>query len=228
MKPLLFAALATIASLEARTFTSADGSKTMEAELIAYRPSTDTVVIRMQGRSARSTVKASAFSKEDQAYFKEFLKEASKRDSLKISVKEESDTFKNEGGLYIYKKQKESFTVSVANRGEFDFEDLTAKYDIYLSKFDRAGKKTVEVVSGEASIDTIHSNLDDQFETKAVEVTVDCSTTSSCPKCQNQAASVKRERVLGLHVRIYDAEDELLTEYYSSNSVRAAAEKQGS
>ncbi|MGB1131154.1 MAG: hypothetical protein ACPG4K_13970, partial [Haloferula sp.] len=135
MKLLFFVALATIASLEARTFTSADGSKTMEAELIAYRPSTDTVVIRMQGRSARSTVKASAFSKEDQAYFKEFLKEASKRDSLKISVKEESDTFKNEGGLYIYKKQKESFTVSVANRGEFDFEDLTAKYDIYLSKF---------------------------------------------------------------------------------------------
>lgn len=227
-KVLAFALLALAASLDARTFTSADGSKTMEAELIAYRPSTDTVVIRMEGRSARTTVKASAFSKEDQVYFKEFLKEASKRESLNISVKDQSDSFEQEGGIYTYEKQKESFTVSVANRGEFEFEDLTAKYDIYVSKYDKAGKKVVEVVSGESSIDKIHRNLDEQFDTDGVEVTVDCSTSSSCPKCKTHAASVKRERVIGIHVRVYDSEDELLTEYYSSNSVRSAAEEHGS
>lgn len=228
MRIFIIALLAATISLEARTFTSADGSKTMEAELISYRPSTDTIVFRVKGKSARSTAKASAFSKKDQAYFQEFLKESTKRESLDISLKEESDSFKKEGGIYTYKKQKEHYTISVANRGDFDFEDLTAKYDIYVSKFDKNGKKAVEVVSGEASIESIHSNLDEQFETESVELTVDCTTSSSCPKCKTHASSVKRERVIGLHVRIYDAEDELLTEHYSSNSVRSAAEKKGS
>lgn len=225
MKLLIIAALATTLSLEARTFTSADGSKTMEAELIAYRPATDTIVFRAKGRDARATAKASAFSEEDQAYFKEFHKESSKRTALDISVKDKSESFEKEGGLYAYNKRKESFMVSIANRGDFDLEDLTAKYDIYVSKYDKAGKKVTEVVSGESSISTIHGNLDEQFETKPVEVTIDCSTSSSCPKCKAQAASVKRERVLGIHIRVFDGDDEMLTEDYSSNSVRAAAAK---
>jgi hypothetical protein len=182
----------------------------------------------MKGRSARTTSKATAFSKEDQAYFQEFLKESSKRESLDISLKEQSDSFKNEGDIYTYEKRKEHYTVSVANRGDFDFENLTAKYDIYVSKFNKDGDKIIEVVSGEASLESIHSNLDEQFDTKAVEITVDCSTSSSCPTCKTHAASVKRERVIGLHLRVYDAEDELLTDFYSSNSVRSAAEKKGS
>ena len=225
MRILILAILAATITMEARTFTSADGSKTMEAELISFRPSTDTVVFRTKGRSARSTSKASAFSKQDQAYFQEFLKQSTKRESLNISLKEQSDNFKTEGGIYSYKKKKEHYTVSIANRGDFDFEDLTAKYDIYVSKFDKSGKKVVEVVSGEASLESIYSNLDERFDTKSVEVTLDCSTSSSCPKCKTQASSVKRERVIGLHVRVYDAEDELLTDFYSSNSVRFAAEK---
>lgn len=223
---ILIASLTAVLPLGARTFTSSDGSKSMEAELISFRPSTGTIVFRHKGKNAHSTAKASAFSKDDQAYFKEFLKESAKSTSLNVTSKKQSEKFETGGGgIYNYEKKKESFVVSVGNRGDFNFEDLTAKYDIYLSKYDKAGNKVVEVVSGEESISEIQGQLDAQFNTKSVDVTIDCSTSESCPKCQAHASSVKRERVIGLRVRVYNEEDEILTEFYSSNTARSTAEK---
>ena len=223
---LLIASLTAVLPLSARTFTSSDGSKSMEAELISFRPSTDTIVFRHNGKNTHSTAKASAFSKDDQAYFKEFLKESAKSTSLNVTSEKESEKFETGGsGIYNYEKKKESFVVSVENRGDFNFEKLTAKYDIYVSKYDKAGNKVVEVVSGEESITEIHSQLDAQFNTKSVDVTIDCSTSESCPKCQAHASSVKRERVIGLRVRVYNEEDEMLTEFHSSSSARSTAEK---
>lgn len=208
----------------ARTFTSVDGQRTIEAELIDFRPSTDTVVFRYEGKRARQTAKASAFSAEDQKFFMEFLKEKTKRDALVVVAEEESDRVDDEGGIYTYERLNSFFRVSVRNRGEFDIENLRAEYDIFLTRYDSGGKSKPEVVSGEAQLGEVLSKLDETFETESVKITLDCETSSSCPKCERHAASVKRERVVGLRVRIYNEEGEQLTEFHSSNSVRKLGE----
>ena len=211
--------------IAARTLTSADGQRSIEAEVIDYRPSTDSVVFCFKGKSIRQTAKASAFSEEDRAYFLEFLKEKTMRDALRVSVSEEEDRLKEGGGIYTYARQESFFRVSLRNTGEFDFEALTARYDVFVQRFDGQGKKSIEVVSGEAAVEPIPSNLDAVFETRPVKITLDCKTSSSCPTCVKTASAVKRERVLGLRVRVYNSEDEQMTEFHSSNSVRAIADE---
>jgi hypothetical protein len=222
----LFLGIVSAASLTARTFTSAEGGKTIEAELIDYNPTSGKVVIRNEGSHRNVTVDADAFSAKDQAYFKEFLKEAAKRKSLGITVEKKSEKLeKTQGALYIYDRRNESFAISVNNSGPIEIEDLTVKYDIYVSSYDKEGKRVTNVVSGTRPIKTIAPNYSEEFETEAVQVTMGCVTTSSCPKCKTQAASVKAERVIGIHARILDSDGGLLTEFYSAGAVKTAAAK---
>lgn len=223
----LLLGLVSAVSLSARTLTSADGSKTLEAEIIDYNPATGKVVIRNEGSIRNTTVDATAFSADDQEYFKEFLKESAKRKSLEISADKESEKVdKDKGGLYIYDRRNEFFTVKVANSGAAEIEDLVAKFDIYVSKFDKEGKKVVDVVSGEEAINKMWANYTHEFTSPSVQVTVGCATTSSCPKCKAQAASVKSERVIGIHVRLHDRQsDDFLSEYFSSSAVKTAVDK---
>lgn len=224
-RPLL-AALAglIILPLSARTFTSADGTKTIEAELIDYRPASGTVVIRYEGRNTRHTVKADAFSEKDLEYFKQFLKEQTMRNSLRITTEEREERSKDEGEIYTYTRLSSHFTVAIRNAGDLTVEGLSAKYDIYVQRYDEEGSRQVEVVSGEQPLDPIPVNLNTLFETETVKLTVDCESNSSCPTCVGHAASVKRERILGLRVRLYNEEDEPMSEYHSSSSVRSIAE----
>lgn len=214
--------------LSARTFTSADGSRTMEAELFSYNPSNDTVVIQIDGQSSRTTTKASLFSEKDQDFFTEFLRKKEKFTALQVDSKVESESFESKRGIYIYDKKKEHFAVTIKNRGDFDLEGLDAKYDVYFYKFDKKGDKSVEILSGTESIKSIASKDDARFNTQSVEINIDCATTSSCPKCVKFAASVERERVIGIRVRIFDSGEELISEYHSSNSIRAIARKNDS
>lgn len=225
LSALLWACLLVSPSFS-RTFTSADGQRTIEAELIDFRPSTDTVVFRYKGKSVRQSAKASAFSTEDQEYFVEFLKEKTKRDALEVVVVEETERADDEGGIYTYERLRSFFRVSVRNRGDFGFEDLRAEYDVFLMRYDSKGKSRTEVISGEARLDEILPKLDGTFETESVEITLDCETSSSCPTCEKHASSVKRERVIGLRVRIYNSDGEQLTEFHSSNAVRKLGEEE--
>ena len=224
---ILLLGLISAATLSARTLTSSDGKKTMEAEVVDFNPDTGKVVIRNEGSIRNTIVDATAFSAKDQDYFKEFLKEATKRKSLKITAEkhsEKEDT--TQGGIYIYDKRKESFTVKVGNGGTTEIKGLVAKFDIYVSRYDKAGKKIVEVVSGEEPIDSIVGNYTHEFTGPTVQITTGCATTSSCPKCEQHAASVKSERVIGIYIRLLDGNGgDLLTEFYSSSSVKTAAEK---
>jgi hypothetical protein len=114
----------------------------------------------------------------------------------------------------------------VGNGGTTEIKGLVAKFDIYVSRYDKAGKKIVEVVSGEEPIDSIIGNYTHEFTSPTVQITTGCATTSSCPKCEQHAASVKSERVIGIYIRLLDGNGgDLLTEFYSSSSVKTAAEK---
>jgi hypothetical protein len=225
----LLLGLVSAVSLSARTLTSADGSKTIEAEIIDYNPTTGKVVICNEGSIRNTIVDATAFSADDQEYFREFLKEAGKRKSLKISADKNSEKVeKAKDSLYIYDKRNEFFTVKVSNGSPAEIEDLVAKFDIYVSKYDKEGKKIVDVVSGEEAISSIVANYTHEFTSPSVQVTVGCATTSSCPKCKTQAASVKSERVIGIHVRLLDRKSgDFLTEFFSSSAVKTAVGKKG-
>ncbi|MGB0292032.1 MAG: hypothetical protein ACPGIA_05570 [Luteolibacter sp.] len=222
MKLLLVGLIAaSCLQLSARTFTSADGSKTIDAELLNYNPSNGTIVIQIHGQGKRSTVKANLFSETDQEYFKEFLKESEKFKALKISTEDHTERREEDRGIYIYDRQKEHFTVSIHNTGNFDMGGLEAKYTIYYQKYDRDGKKLTESVSGAKSLAGIESQDSADFDTLPVDITIDCKTTSSCPKCVSHASTQKRERVVGIHIQIYNEEDQMLSEYHSSNTIRA-------
>ncbi len=223
---ILVVSLISAVSLSARTFTSADNSKTIEAEIIDYLPSSDRIVIRYEGSNRNVTVNASAFSAEDRAYFNEFLTEKTKRNYLKLSADDKSESIEQKvGSLYVYDKTKKSFNVRVSNRGSVEIEGLKAKYEIYVSRYDKEGGKVMDVVSGDSSIGKVWGGSSEEFESVSVEVTNGCVTTSSCPKCKTKAASVERERVLGIHVRLFDDSGALLTEFYSSNSVKSVVGK---
>lgn len=220
---LTCAALSCLPLLDARTFTSADGTKTVEAELIDYRPANGTVIIQYQGQNTRRTVNASAFSEADNEYFKEFLKEKIMRDSLRIQSSPIEERSQDGGDLYTYTRLNSQYRVSVRNAGKLTVDGLTAKYDIYVQRYDQDGGRKVEVESGVEMLDAIPVNLDAIFETKTVKVTLGCKTSSSCPTCVDQAESVERERILGLRVRLYNDKDELMSEYHSSTSLRSVA-----
>lgn len=209
--------------LAARTFTSADGTKTMEAKLISYNAAQGTVVIKLDGSHTHTNATADSFSKADQEYFVEHLKELEKHSAIQVDTDKESDSFKEASGQYTYGKKKEHFKVSLTNNGTYAFEDITAKYDIYFYKYDKAGKRSTQVVSGEESFKNLASNAKVEFETDPVEITTGCSSNSSCPKCVTKAASIDRERVIGIRVSVSSGE-ETLTQYYSANSVRSVGE----
>jgi hypothetical protein len=226
---VLLVGLISAISLSARTLTSADGKKTIEAEIIDYNPASGKVVIRNEGSTRNTTVDAKAFTQDDQDYFKEFLKDSAKRQSLRLSADKNSEKVKkdkDQTSLYIYDKRNESFTIKVANNSTAEIEDLVAKYDIYVSRYNKEGKKTMDVVSGEESIDKLWANYSHEFESASAEITVGCATTSSCPKCKTQAAAVQSERVIGIHVRLHDGKGgSLISEHFSSSAVKTAVGK---
>lgn len=212
--------------LAARTFTSADGSKTIEAELVDFSPASGKIVIRNDGSDHNVTVDAAAFSKDDQDYFQQFLKDKTKRESIKISAEDKSEKLEEkQGTIYLFNRKNEFFNVTITNSGPVDLADLTANYDIYVARFDKQGKRIVEVVSGKESFSQIGSRSDTCFTTTSVKLTSSCASTSSCPKCKQHAASVKKERIIGIHVRLHDDKGQMLTEFHSTPSVKSAVEK---
>lgn len=70
-KSILFAALLALAipSLHARTWTSADGSKTFEGDLRSYNPTTGEVTVLVNGRA--TTFQESVLSEADRTFLKE-------------------------------------------------------------------------------------------------------------------------------------------------------------
>lgn len=70
-KTLLFAALLALAapSLHARTWTSADGSKTFEGDLRSYNPASGEVTVLINGRA--TTFQEIVLSEADRAFLKE-------------------------------------------------------------------------------------------------------------------------------------------------------------
>ena len=70
-KSILFAALLALAipSLHARTWTSADGTKTFEGDLRSYNPTTGEVTVLINGRA--TTFQEAVLSEADRTFLKE-------------------------------------------------------------------------------------------------------------------------------------------------------------
>lgn len=225
---ILLVGLLSASVLSARTLTSADGSKTIVAEIKDYNPDTDRVLIRQEGSDRDMDLDAGSFSVGDRVHFHDFLKDVTKRRMLDISVRNKTDRLKLVNGIYTYLKNDEVYTISVTNKGVVDLEQLTVKYDIYAAIFEKNGRKAIDVTSGESSMYRLPAKQTEEIDSKPVRITRGCATSSSCPKCVTFAASVQRERIVGIHVRMYDEKGQMITEYHSSNGIRNLASKQGS
>ncbi len=96
-------------------------------------------------------------------------------------------------------------------------------------KYDSDGERFTESVAGEESIEKIYPNSAAFFTTsQSITITKDCETSSSCPKCKATAAAVKRERMIGMHLKVIDSDGDVLAEHNTSNGVKVLAEKEES
>ncbi len=223
---LTIALVCLISTAGARTFTSADGTETIDGQLILYKPSMDTVILRLDGKVSNTTLKASAFSEADREYFEEFLVKSAKLNALKIDSKGQTE----KSDAVVERQDTETFSVVVENKSQIRFENVKANYRIYATKYDADRKPYTDWVEGENIIETIYPGSAAFFTTsKSMTVTKNRQAkvaTSSCSSCKPPTTySQKPDRIIGMHLQLIDSEGDILAEHYSSNAVKAAIEK---
>lgn len=146
-------AVATACAGDLRTFTSADGSKTFEGELLAYSDEAEKVKVRMKdGRQA--TLPLSALSEKDTKWIRETGVRVLRVAPLEITIKAEKTEGeeiidRGAGGSRTIRSRNEGYTVNVANPTKNEIGALDADYVFYVR---RIVAETTEVQKHEGSI----------------------------------------------------------------------------
>ena len=166
----LFAALAGAA--EMRSFTSADGSKTLKAKVLDVSAAKQTArILRSDGKSM--TIPLKALSNNDQAYLKEWYQSsmAGRRLAIRISDEEvkTGESKANNGRVTAYDSR---FKLNVRNNGNSAFENIEVKYCIFYTIDGVDGAKNQDLVSnGQANISSIAPRTDQDITTSTVKLT---------------------------------------------------------
>ncbi|MCH2060252.1 MAG: hypothetical protein MK183_06460 [Verrucomicrobiales bacterium] len=166
----LFAALAGAA--EMRSFTSADGSKTLKAKVLDVSAAKQTArILRSDGKSM--TIPLKALSNNDQAYLKEWYQSsmAGRRLAIRISDEEvkTGESKANNGRVTAYDSR---FKLNVRNNGNNAFENIEVKYCIFYTIDGVDGAKNQDLVSnGQANISSIAPRTDQDITTSTVKLT---------------------------------------------------------
>ena len=113
---------------EMRTFTSADGSKTLQAKMLDYSAAKSTAkILRSDGKAM--TIPVKALCDTDQAYIKEWYQSSMAGRRLAIRVSDEEvktgESKANNGKVTAYDSR---FKLNVRNNGDNAFEDIEIKY----------------------------------------------------------------------------------------------------
>lgn len=106
--------LSWVQPLLGREFKSADGKSTLEAEFVRYSHETGKVTLRLNP-TKNIVSPATAFSAEDQAYFKETQKQVDMKESLEVKIKRDLESVKEdlgEGDVVTNRKVEYSFVVT--------------------------------------------------------------------------------------------------------------------
>ena len=166
----LFAALA--GGAEMRSFTSADGSKTLKAKVLDVSAAKQTArILRSDGKSM--TIPLKALSNNDQAYLKEWYQSsmAGRRLAIRISDEEvkTGESKANNGRVTAYDSR---FKLNVRNNGNSAFENIEVKYCIFYTIDGVDGAKNQDLVSnGQANISSIAPRTDQDITTSTVKLT---------------------------------------------------------
>lgn len=126
--------------LPAREFKSADGKSRMEAEFIRYSPETGKVTLRLN--TTRNIVTpASAFSEEDQAYFKEAQKRIDMQELLEVRIRRDFDPVKEDlGDGDVVSNRSVRYLFEVKNKSRSVMTGMRLEYWVLVQKeIDRDG-----------------------------------------------------------------------------------------
>jgi len=172
--PIILAILVTALSgaAELRTFTSADGSKTLKAKVLDVSAAKQTARIqRSDGKSM--TIPLKALCSDDQLFLKEWYQSsmAGRRLAIRISDEEvkTGESKANNGRVTAYDSR---FKLNVRNNGDSSFENIEVKYCIFYTIDGVDGAKNQELVSnGQANISNIAPRTDQDITTNAVKLT---------------------------------------------------------
>ncbi len=157
---------------ELRSFTSADGSKTLKAKVLDVSTAKQTARIqRSDGRSM--TIPLKALSSDDQLFLKEWYQSSMAGRRLAIRVSDEEvktgERKANNGRVTAYDSR---FKLNVRNNGDSSFENIEVKYCIFYTIDGVDGAKNQELVSnGQANISNIAPRTDQDITTSAVKLT---------------------------------------------------------
>ena len=172
--PIILATFsATVAgAAEMRSFTSADGSKTLEAKVLDFSATKQTAkILRSDGKAM--TIPVKALSKSDQTYLKDWYQSsmAGRRLSIRVSDEEvkTGESKANNGRVTAYDSR---FKLNVRNNGDSAFEDIEIKYCIFYTIDGVDGAKNRELVTnGQANISNIAPRTDQDITTGTVKLT---------------------------------------------------------
>jgi hypothetical protein len=163
---ILATVIASVAgAAEMRTFTSSQGSKTLQAKVLDYSTAKGTAkILRSDGKTM--TIPVKALSETDQTYIK-----AGRRLAIRVSDEEvkTGESKANNGRVTAYDSR---FKLNVRNNGDSAFEDIEIKYCIFYTIDGVDGAKNKEIVTnGQANISNIAPRTDQDITTGAVKLT---------------------------------------------------------
>lgn len=168
---LITCGLMVTASAEMRTFTSADGSKTLEATPLDYQPSKGLATIKLKsGRTMNVPVKS--FVADDKAYLDNWYASTQAGRKLSISIDDEEiktgERTENNGKV---KTIDARYVLNVRNNGGVDLEDIEVKYRVFYTRDGVDGKKSEDLsLDGEDTISSISSREDIRVMTEPAKL----------------------------------------------------------
>lgn len=158
------------------TFTSADGSKKLEAEVQGYDLQTGVAQLRLRDGRKISTP-ATAFSEEDQEHLKEIGLAFDMGRSIWVEfddVQEVISEKRNPTNGYQTMTLENGFKFEVRNNGTIPFEGLTAEYQVFYAAYKDPfadSARTAQVMRGEVEIPALEPRAETHLSTEKVGMT---------------------------------------------------------
>ena len=158
-------------SMELRTFSNADKSKTFEGSLVGYNSKTDVVEVRRKGARKSSKFKLEMLSADDQKYVKE--QEAALKVAASVSVDMvawKGDGVTQSGETEKITKTPAAYEITVSNRSQDEIKDIEVRYTIYYSKDSENGAASEQTLESTFEIETLFAKYEDTTKTDEIQL----------------------------------------------------------
>lgn len=204
-------------SLNAREFTSADGSKTMEAEFVRYDHDRQKVTLST-GDGRNMVSEASMFSEKDREFFIEAQKEADKKSAISVDTKTKSKNEKKVQGQMMMSYRTSNISFEVLNKSDSEFADMNLHYWVVVER-DNRGNETINVTDGSVKLNQVTASSKEEVEGPSITLTLGAASNCDCPRVAEAAARIGRDRIIGTKVEVVDKEGTVVFSDVSSNRV---------